>query len=49
MNWFAEQEQADKKGTWKTGITYEQIRSHKLQFELSFEDFSECDSGYCEL
>ena len=30
-------------------ITYEKIKNHKLQLELSFDDFSECDSGYCGL
>lgn len=49
MNWFLEQEKGRKQGTWQTGITYEQIKKHKLQFELSFDDFNNCDSGYCEL
>ena len=48
MEWFAEQER-NRKGTFKTGITYDKIKSHKLQTELSFDDFSECDSGYCGL
>ena len=30
-------------------ITYEKIKNWKLQVELSFEDFDECDSGYCGL
>jgi len=30
-------------------ITYEKIKNWKLQVELSFEDFEECDSGFCGL
>jgi len=30
-------------------ITYEKIKNWKLQTELSFDDFNECDSGYCGL
>jgi len=30
-------------------ITYEKIKEWKLQTELSFEDFDDCDSGYCGL
>ena len=29
--------------------TYEQIKNWKIQTELSFDDFDECDSGYCGL
>lgn len=50
MQWFADQELGrNGKGTWKTGVTYEQIKNYKLQFELFEEDFDECDSGYCGL
>lgn len=50
MQWFADQEIGrGGKGTWKTGVTYEQIKNYKLQFELFEEDFDECDSGYCGL
>ena len=48
MDWFAEQENQSK-GTFKTGVTYEQIKKHKLQMELFDDDFNECDSGYCGL
>ena len=30
-------------------ITYEQIKNFKTQSEISFDDFNECDSGYCGL
>jgi hypothetical protein len=52
IQWFADQEIGrSKKDTWKGSgnITYEKIISHKLQIEIEFEDFSDCDSGYCGL
>tara|TARA_R110000751_G_scaffold109486_2_gene206740 strand:- start:227 stop:757 length:531 start_codon:yes stop_codon:yes gene_type:complete len=30
-------------------ITYQKIKEWKLQSELSFDDFDDCDSGYCGL
>jgi hypothetical protein len=48
FDWFVEQEQ--KNGcTFKNGVTYEKIKSHKLQLDLFDDDFNECDSGYCGL
>ena len=29
------------------GLTYDDIKNHKLQLDLFDEDFNECDSGYC--
>lgn len=49
FDWFVDQEKGRREGTWRTGITYEQIKKHRLQLELSLDDFSECDSGYCGL
>jgi hypothetical protein len=50
MEWFAKQEIGrNGRGTWRTGITYEAIKKHKLQTELFETDFTECDSGYCGL
>jgi len=50
MQWFADQEIGrNGKGTWKTGMTYEQIKRHKTQIELFEDDFNDCDSGYCGL
>ena len=48
FKWFIEQE-INIGGTWKKGITYKSIASHKPQIELNFSDFSECDSGHCEI
>lgn len=54
MNWFVDQEEkkqraTGKKVTFRHDVTYRQIRDYKPQLELSFEDFSECDSGFCGL
>jgi hypothetical protein len=48
MEWFAKMEEIGK-GKWKKEMTYKQIMSWNMQTELSFDDFSECDSGYCGL
>lgn len=48
MDWFSSQEKLGK-GTWRTGIEYETIINYPLQMELSFDEFSRCDDGYCGL
>ena len=48
MEWFAEQERL-KNQTWREDVSYDVIKKHKSQYKLDFEDFSECDSGYCGL
>ena len=49
MDWFADQE-GEKKGFWKgPDQSYKKIKAHKMQSELSFDDFNDCDSGYCGL
>ena len=45
IDWFVKQE--SEKMTFKKEINYNQIIKWKLQEELSFDDFSDCDSGYC--
>jgi hypothetical protein len=45
FDWFAKQE--NNKRTFKNGITYNKIKSHKLQTKLFDDDFNDCDSGYC--
>lgn len=50
MNWFAQQERdlaKKNKGTWKTGLTYDEIREHGMQTKMEFNEF--CDSGFCGL
>ena len=50
MEWFSAQERIEGKGQWIHGGTrYDDIAKHRLQHELTFEDFSECDSGHCGL
>lgn len=46
--WFANKER-DSGGTWKTDITYDQIKNYKSQLNLFDDDFNDCDSGYCGL
>ena len=48
MEWFAVQEE-ENKGTFKKEISYREIINWNLQAELSFDDFTDCDSGYCGL
>lgn len=52
MEWFARQERG-RKYEWDkwsgTRLTYDQIGKHRLQHQLDFDDFSECDSGHCGL
>lgn len=53
MQFFAdlEKNRKYKNDTFKMTdrITYEKIKDWDLQVELSFDDFNECDSGYCGL
>jgi len=49
MEWFARMEEQNAPNTFKKDLTYRQIMNWNTQTELSFEDFSECDSGYCGL
>jgi len=42
-------EKQNKPNTFIKGIKYKEIMNWNMQTELSFDDFSECDSGYCGL
>jgi hypothetical protein len=44
MQWFADQENI---GTWKTDITYEQIKTIGLQQDFFFGTGSGCQAGFC--
>jgi len=46
MDWFERQE-GGKKGHWRSDVPYKKIHTSELQVELSFDDFDDCDSGYC--
>lgn len=57
FDWFVNQEKKSMidyngrkwyKGDYN-GLTYEDIKNWKLQYELFEEDFNDCDSGYCGL
>ena len=49
FNWFCRQENTDsnKSQTFIKGITYDKIRQYEFQQKLDFDDFTDCDSGYC--
>jgi hypothetical protein len=47
MDWFVDMERR-KNARWKSEVTYLDIKRHRLQHELNFEDFN-CDSGHCGL
>lgn len=50
-DWFCKQETNTgyNTRTFKNGITYERIKQYQFQQEFAFDDFTECDSGYCGL
>ncbi len=45
FDWFVRQEKDG--ATFKNGITYEKIKNHPVSQTLDFDDFTDCDSGYC--
>jgi hypothetical protein len=47
FNWFVKQEEGGAK--FKSGITYDKIRKYPMSQTLDFDDFTDCDSGYCGL
>ena len=47
MEWFAKIEEENSPNTFRKDVTYRQIMNWNMQTELSFDDFNECDSGYC--
>jgi len=49
MEWFSKMEEQNKPNTFIKGLTYKKIISFAPQIEMSFDDFNECDSGYCGL
>ena len=53
MQYFADLEKNRKyaNDTLKAdkSLSYEKIKNWNLQVQLSFDDFSDCDSGYCGL
>lgn len=49
MEWFAKQEEKNKPNQFKSEISYRKIIENKKQIEIQWDDFNECDSGYCGL
>ena len=49
MEWFANIEEENLPNTFRKDCTYNEILEYKPQIELSFEDFDDCDSGFCGL
>ena len=49
MEWFSNIEQENAPNTFRKDCTYKEILEYKPQIELSFEDFDDCDSGFCGL
>tara|TARA_R110002050_G_scaffold15115_10_gene46856 strand:- start:210 stop:998 length:789 start_codon:yes stop_codon:yes gene_type:complete len=47
MEWFVKEEKR-KSARFKNEISYSDIKKHKPQHEINFDDFS-CDSGHCGL
>lgn len=48
MEWFASQERGREKGFWAE-VRYDEIKQHNTQLQMSWDDFTECDSGQCGL
>ena len=46
LNWFTDMEKKSK-GSWKDGITYEQIKKVGLQQDFNFGTGSGCQAGFC--
>lgn len=49
MEWFASKERIKGNGQWRSDLKYDEIKKHKPQHEINFDDLSSCDSGYCGL
>lgn len=50
LEWFAKRERESiNRATWRSDVTYDEVKAWNSQFELFDEDFNECDSGYCGL
>lgn len=51
MQWFLEQEKIkikkDKRATWRSDCTYNQIKEFRPQSRINFDEMGDCDSGYC--
>ena len=50
LEWFAKRERDSINGaSWRSDVSYDDVKKWNSQFELFDDDFNECDSGYCGL
>lgn len=52
LQWFTDKENEAKVmngNTWRQDVDYSEIQKWNPQYEFLFDDFNECDSGYCGL
>jgi len=49
IEWFSKMEEVNAPNTFRKDVTYKEIQQYNPQSELSFDDFAECDSGFCGL
>lgn len=49
IKWFSKMEELNSPNTFRKDVTFKEIISYNPQIEMSFDDFTECDSGYCGL
>ena len=48
LEWFAKKERESiNNATWKSDMTYDQIKNWNIQIDMFDDDFNECDSGHC--
>jgi hypothetical protein len=50
LQWFIDKENQAKVmrgNTWRQDVDYATIQKWNPQYEMTFDDFNECDSGYC--
>jgi len=49
IKWFSKMEEENSPNTFRKDVTFKEIIKFNPQIEMSFDDFNECDSGYCGL
>ena len=49
IKWFSKMEELNSPNTFRKDVSFKEIINYNPQIEMSFDDFNECDSGYCGL
>lgn len=49
LGWFKRAEDREGRGQWRSDGRYEDFERFNFTDELQFEDFGDCDTGYCNL